>query len=179
MKNKFLLLTWLLAVPLLWGGCETTTPTPEQQLPGLTTTGENTFGCLVNGEAWLPEGGNPFGPGSKLTSQFHRPTNRLTVSGTKDGEGILEGVGFDLILSGDHEFSRLNYASFDDFYGRCEMWDTSHPIDTTTPYHFEIVSFSLEEKTASGTFSFTAVNTSCLDDTVVISEGRFDVKWAN
>ena len=66
MKNKFLLLTCLLAVPLLWAGCETTTPTPEQQLPGLTTTGENTFGCLVNGEAWLPEGGESFWAGQQV-----------------------------------------------------------------------------------------------------------------
>jgi len=177
MKNKFLLLTCLLAVPLLWGGCETTTPTPEQQLPGLTTTGENTFGCLVNGEAWLPEGGNPFGPGSKLTSQFHRPTNRLAIGASRDDEN--QYVGFTIVLFENKELDSLNYAGFDDSDDRCDIGSITHPIDTTAPYHFEIVSFSLEEKTASGTFSFTAVNTSCLNDTVAISEGRFDVKWAN
>ena len=63
MKNKCLLLTWLLAVPLLWGGCDKplfqpnkdNTEEPEE-LPPITTTGENTFGCLVNGEVWLPAG---------------------------------------------------------------------------------------------------------------------------
>jgi len=29
------------------------------QLPSITTTGANTFGCLVNGEVWLPKGSFP------------------------------------------------------------------------------------------------------------------------
>jgi hypothetical protein len=54
MKNKFLLLTWLLAVPLLWGGCdkplfktdEASFAQPDK-LPPVTTTGEGTFQCVV------------------------------------------------------------------------------------------------------------------------------------
>jgi len=30
--------------------------TLEEQLPPITTTGANTFGCLVNGNTWLPYG---------------------------------------------------------------------------------------------------------------------------
>jgi len=33
------------------------------QLPPITTTGANTFGCLVNGEVWLPKGSFPNFPG--------------------------------------------------------------------------------------------------------------------
>jgi hypothetical protein len=32
-----------------------TPPPQQQQLPPITTEGKNTFGCLVNGEVWLPE----------------------------------------------------------------------------------------------------------------------------
>jgi hypothetical protein len=31
---------------------------PEDQLPAATQTGANTFGCLVNGQPWLPSGNN-------------------------------------------------------------------------------------------------------------------------
>jgi hypothetical protein len=113
MKSKFLLLTWLLAVPLLWAGCENTTPTPEQQLPGLTTTGENTFGCLVNGEAWLPEGGNPFGPGTKLRASFHYPSNQWGVTAFKKNDITREGISFELVLEEEsNEVKNLNTAFF-------------------------------------------------------------------
>ncbi len=54
MKNKFLLLTWLLAVPLLWPGCDKPNDCPELKLPPLTTEGLNTFGCVIDGEVWVP-----------------------------------------------------------------------------------------------------------------------------
>ena len=65
MKNKFLLLTWLLAVPLLWGGCEKplfktdkASIAQPDELPPITTTGEGTFACKINGVNWQRCGGN-------------------------------------------------------------------------------------------------------------------------
>jgi len=64
MKNKFLLLTWLLAVPLLWAGCdkplfktdEASFAQPDE-LPPITTTGEGTFAYKINGVNWQRCGG--------------------------------------------------------------------------------------------------------------------------
>ncbi|WP_282774416.1 hypothetical protein [Phaeodactylibacter xiamenensis] len=178
MKNKFLLLTWLLAVPLLWGGCETTTPTPEQQLPGLTITGENTFGCLVNGEAWLPEGGNPFGPGTKLRASFHYPSNQLGVTAFKENDVTHEGISFELVLNEENsEVKYLNTAFFLDI--DCSFIDITHHLDTLSPHGFQVEFLDLEEKIVSGTFYFTAISSECQEDTIVISEGRYDIKFAN
>jgi hypothetical protein len=38
------------------------------KLPPLTTEGKGTFGCLVNGKAWLPESNTPV---PKLRSTYH------------------------------------------------------------------------------------------------------------
>lgn len=52
---KYLLLVIPLALLL---GCKKTSPAPADQLPPATQTGANTFGCLLNGQVWTPQGYN-------------------------------------------------------------------------------------------------------------------------
>ena len=55
---KKLTLILLFTIPLLALKCNND-PEPNDpidQLPPITQTGENTFGCLVDGEVWLPKG---------------------------------------------------------------------------------------------------------------------------
>ena len=47
-------------------------PAPEDQLPPATQTGANTFGCLVNGQPWTPQGYN----GMSNYSVYYDPTYR-------------------------------------------------------------------------------------------------------
>ena len=60
-KLKFYLIA-LLFIPLFSAKCtkkpiEPTPPkTPLEQLPPATQTGANTFGCLVDGEVYIPKG---------------------------------------------------------------------------------------------------------------------------
>ena len=53
---------YLLGLPwLLVAGCQKKDPTPADpaaQLPPATQTGAKTFGCLVNGQPWTPNGNN-------------------------------------------------------------------------------------------------------------------------
>ncbi len=46
----------LLAALLGLSQCKKKDPDPVDQLPPATQTGANTFGCLVNGQAWTPNG---------------------------------------------------------------------------------------------------------------------------
>ncbi|WP_372746855.1 lipoprotein, partial [Lutibacter sp.] len=58
MKKLVLILT----ITILLTACnkDNDSIAPIDQLPEATQTGENTFGCLLNGEAFLPSGGvNP------------------------------------------------------------------------------------------------------------------------
>jgi len=53
MKKKISLLSFLLLIILLANCCE---KDDDSRLPPISQTGEGTFGCLVNGKIWLPEG---------------------------------------------------------------------------------------------------------------------------
>ena len=53
MKHKLLS---LLSIALLLMQCKKDEPSPEEQLPAATQTGANTFGCLINGQTWEPNG---------------------------------------------------------------------------------------------------------------------------
>ena len=68
--NRCLWLLSLAALVLLCTQCKKTnssTPQTElEKLPPITKTGANTFGCLVNGVAWLPNGSRPQNGGSNL-----------------------------------------------------------------------------------------------------------------
>ncbi|WP_210514209.1 hypothetical protein [Hymenobacter terricola] len=82
--NKLLFFLALLAL-LTQGGCNKKDPAPDppasplDQLPPETQTGQHTFGCLVNGQAWTPAG-SPFG-GPLFTTQYFN--QQLTVSASR------------------------------------------------------------------------------------------------
>jgi len=75
MKTKTIIYTFLLLLVLTVQRCQCKKddtipkpmPTPQPIpcdtcLPAITTTGQNTFGCRVNGKVWLPQNGS-FQPG--------------------------------------------------------------------------------------------------------------------
>ena len=51
------ILTPFLAILLIAASCKKTKTESESpdQLPPITQTGANTFGCLINGNVWLPK----------------------------------------------------------------------------------------------------------------------------
>ena len=58
MKNSLLILILILSMSCCKKDDDNLTPL--DQLPPATQTGENTFGCLLDGEAFIPSGGtNP------------------------------------------------------------------------------------------------------------------------
>lgn len=52
MKTKLILLL-LLLTPLLYS-CESIFGEDEPELPPITTTGEDTFGCKIDGKVFVP-----------------------------------------------------------------------------------------------------------------------------
>jgi hypothetical protein len=65
------------------GSCE---KDEEPQLPPITQTGAGTFGCLVNGDIWLPESTISFPAYPKVSAQLNRSNgNRIWVFGASQG----------------------------------------------------------------------------------------------
>ena len=178
MKNKFLLFTWLLAVPLLWGGCEKPLFQPNkddteepEELPPITTTGENTSGCLVNGEVWLPAGPDRYNRGvDENTGQFIFTASKARYQ----NDGIYEIVGLNGTVSVS---SRVTKNFFLSCSTSSETLFTGYRMDSVFDNSLEFLRIDTEANIASGTFEFTAVNEYPPYDTVHVTQGRFDFNY--
>ncbi|MEQ8704857.1 MAG: hypothetical protein RIC19_13100 [Phaeodactylibacter sp.] len=195
MKNKFLLLTWLLAVPLLWAGCNwfgndddeiTIKPIDwetEETLPEMTTTGENTFGCLVNGEVWRPKGGPYFGLDAQLSFSYHEPSGGFYLRARKrelnDSFELEQTITISSVFHTQSDSSTVRQAHFFDD-AICESGDVLNPMyaDTSLGFEFQIIYLDESQNIISGIFDFEFVKENC-QDTIRVTDGRFDIKYAN
>ncbi|MFT7118588.1 MAG: hypothetical protein ACI9LF_000967, partial [Flavobacteriales bacterium] len=59
LKNKIMKTIYILLIALLATTCDSDDPVdPASLLPPITTTGENTFGCLIDGKFFRPRDGS-------------------------------------------------------------------------------------------------------------------------
>lgn len=157
--------------------------TELEKLPPITQTGANTFGCLVDGVAWLPNGSKPQTGGPNIQvyvdptfqggrfsitgHQYHIPGSDISIgSATCTSDGIFN-------LS-----SSSNLASYyQTILGSlpCQLSTTDAGIFKTG--FLNISKYDLTTGIFSGTFEFKLYNSqSSCGDTIRITDGRFDVK---
>ena len=175
MKINLLL---LLALALLLTQCqkEKADPDPASPLPAATQTGANTFGCLVNGQPWLP-GGND---GTSNYSVYYDPTyaqgtlNIATYRITNNGTDVqnlvlysdsLRSAGIYKIRSKSH-----HQGAFSNRLTGC-TYDATDP-STYGRGTLTITRLDYKVGVVSGTFSFTLAKAGC--DTIKVTQGRFD-----
>jgi hypothetical protein len=180
---KLIRLLLVLIFPLFSMGChwfEKDDPTPLEQLPAATQTGANTFGCLLNGQAWTPKGR------IGLVSNFfldYDPTYRkgtLSVAGYRylknDASDVQDiGLGSDSITApGTYplEDSIHQTVIFLDRKTGCEYLQIGTPFRSGT---LTITKLDMTKRIISGTFEFTIFKPGC--DTIRATDGRFDGKF--
>ncbi|MDQ2770914.1 MAG: DUF6252 family protein [Bacteroidota bacterium] len=172
MKTYLLLLAALLGL----SQCHKKDPEPVDQLPPATQTGANTFGCLVNGQGWTPQGYNGRSNYSLVYDAGYRngtlniSTYRYGGNGSPDVQYItlasdsLKAIGrYPLTIPHHQE------ALFSDSRTKCEFLggDPYYRRGTLT-----ITRLDLQAGIISGTFEFTLAKPGC--DTIKITQGRFD-----
>lgn len=185
MKKIKTLICILLTTTLLAASCKKTKPTTAltelEKLPPITQTGANTFGCLVDGKAWLPNGSKPQTGGSNIQvyvdSTFQG--GRFSIVGhqynnfqSKVGFGSANCTNagyFDISLPSNG----IDYNRFINNVNTCEY--SSFDQGTYRRGFFNISRYDLANGIFSGTFEFTIKSQSC-GDTIRITNGRFDVK---
>ncbi len=152
---------------------------PVSALPPETQTGANTFGCLVNGQPWTPQGNN----GSSNYSVSYDPTYR---------KGTLNVGCYRYIGSGANDFQTVGFFS-DSIPGKgiyslavakhqeglfTDLTKTTCQFPGSDPYYrrgsLTITRLDLKVGIVSGTFAFTLYKPGC--DSVRITQGRFDRK---
>ena len=150
------------------------------KLPPLTTEGKNTFGCLVNGKAWIPEtDGGLFN--EKLSVRYENGGLNLSARIRNDKENLHKSI----IVTAN--FTNLGKYQIPPppFSGEIYFDLNNVPIGTTacTRYkclpentEIEILYTDISQRIISGKFSYKNLKNDC-GDILNITEGRFDVRY--
>ena len=176
----FLRCLLVLVTGLLLGTCSQQEPLPKD-----TQTGQNTLGCLINGKAYIPDGGKPFSGIKPVNGGFLQMYNpiRLGINVrcySQDKQRLTLYLN-DYKL-GKHPLNRnpgtipaALYATLDaNDYGLYES--SEGDAHATSSVHTGYINLTKADTTTgivSGTFEFQAAT---LDGkTVYVTNGRFDV----
>lgn len=159
-------------------------------LPPITTTGENTFGCYIDGNLLTPRNGTGYqGASDDGMSWWSDSQERdLTIRDYKSGTGGMLNFHFDdIALHGEGEFT-INESLCDYYLSNnnnnisitCSWWDANTQANrwycsmensgTVTILKYDPVNTIL-----SGTFSCSMQEKTNPDHIIEITEGRFDL----
>ena len=189
MKNKSLsILCAIIILCFCFAQCKKTntpdTPKTElEKLPPITQTGANTFGCLVDGVAWLPNGSKP---------QTGGPNIQVYVDPTfQEGAFYITGYQYNgqyqFVSIGSYKCTNSGFFSSDSSSNNFGCKRTIYggmSIEIRTPENgfyrkgnFIISRYDLINGIFSGTFDVKLYkNDGTFGDTIRITNGRFDVK---
>ena len=181
MKTKLFLLA---AIALTLSCCnkdEDPTKKPIDLLPPATQTGEQTFGCLINGEAFVPP---TFGNNApSVFYQFVDGAYTFGISGRSYTRGALHSIiigGLEVppMIETAFALKSFNNGNFYSLYdieiqGNAETYYTNDDMQgILTITHFDQANFII-----SGTFSFTVLDADANE--INITNGRFDMNYTN
>ncbi|WP_151089369.1 DUF6252 family protein [Hymenobacter baengnokdamensis] len=169
----------LLAALLGLSQCKKSSPDPEDQLPPATQTGANTFGCLVNGQPWTPQGYNG-------TSNYSVVYDSGVQNGLLDIQSYCYPTGINkpqsiAVISGHitkigtYSLSspQIATANYTDYNSSC-YWSSRDSATTYRRGTLTITRLDLQAGIIAGTFAFTLYKPGC--DSVRVTQGRFDKK---
>ncbi|MCF1420402.1 MULTISPECIES: DUF6252 family protein [Mangrovimonas] len=174
MKKHFTLLAYCLLFISLTN-CnkddDNTPQNPINQLPPATQTGENTFGCLVNGEPFAIENS------ANIVAIFQQGS--LFISGEIDADDRDENISIFLnndnviVENGVYDLfnSTTNSGKFENQIESCDYNTTNGSLGTLTITHFDEVNFII-----SGDFQFEGYSDEC-SNVINITNGRFDMQY--
>jgi hypothetical protein len=155
--------------------CEKQPELPKKgKLPAITQTGAYTFGCLLNGEIFIPR--NLFS--TSLSMSYDSYSGYLRINA--DYSWNFPHVNIELVID-EGLFSEGLYSLGDGFEydikktSSKETESIIYRIDTMSSHFIENTRFDLDSNIVSGLFGFTAISED-LSDTILVLNGRFDLK---
>jgi len=184
---------FFLAALCLWlflPACKKDEPQPNNHglpdytvLPPATQEGKNTFGCLVNGEVWVPR--VPVGSVTIYDKGFSFDETK----GLGYGYGnctLLEmpiddwmSIGFGKSYFQPTEFNTTNDTSyakaFSILFRRGNIYYRPDEGQTLTSNRFTLTRIDTVRNFISGTFEFTLYSDNPLQAPIEVTDGRFDL----
>ena len=154
---------------------------PVDQLPPATQTGEETFGCLVDGKVFIPSGSSLGGPVLDCVYQFIDGEYYLSLQGNRRKDGMLQGVTlgtFKLKIeqSGVYSLSdNIDGNAFGGWWFNPNSEYTFLYTSSTNIGKLHITTLDETRQIVSGTFWFDIFLPN--GEIVEIREGRFDMPY--
>lgn len=178
--NSFLI---LLITVALFISCKKDDVPPMEQLPPATQTGKNTFGCLVNGKAFIPKGSMFSGPILQSYYQYVDGEYYFHVSAADKSEPSnifsvrINAKNFQITKAGSFEFAEpvIDGKPIGTYANTSNAKSKEYNTSTALAGELKITHFDLEKQIVSGTFWFDAVNQA--GEKVEVREGRFDMHF--
>jgi hypothetical protein len=183
----------LLGIMLVYGNCkfETKEVIPEDIsiLPPVTDNGANTFGCLIDKVVWVNKGSSTSGVNiynstfvysrQKDSTIIDIKGNMYTYDGKSDdnfslgfsGKGIPK-VGLTYVLEKDAKMRMEYYKRLNNSNVYVISKNPNPELNTITFTKVDTLS-----KIVSGRFEGKLVNSTSNNNTLNVSDGRFDIKF--
>ena len=192
MRNSFLILSFLAFLLLTTTQCKKDTVDQLSLLPPATTTGANTFGCLVNGAAMLPKESKP-----SLSNPYYTPATqvifdsevRIQLAGNNTGLPAeymcfyiynIYNSGDTIYTWGNATYGAQYYPYYSQLWGiflnpKTLKYDWYGTYDNSG--YLNVTRFDVTAHILAGTFNGKLVTRDNQTDTISVTNGRFDLKW--
>jgi len=182
MKKLLLLLTIISSFSCCNNDDDNTPTNPIDQLPPATQTGEQTFGCLINGEPFIPPS---FGSNSPSAFyQFVDGAYTLGINGSTGGGNttkfiIIQGLDVDQLIETNYLLESENSDKFSAIYsfGGGNIIPQTLITEDENAGTLTITNFDQDNFIISGTFEFTVLDSN--GNNINITNGRFDMNYTN
>jgi len=171
MLQKIIPLLFITSLTACEGCKDDPSPKTElEKLPPATQEGKYTFGCLVNGKAWVTE--------TSIDVVVSYQNTIFQMSAHLNNKEINQIIDIILIeadlLVGTYTLTddQKKYVEVYDFETNC-----SYKTDLQNIGILEITKIDAQNRIISGAFEFNVTQTTC--PTLTATNGRFDVTYAN
>jgi hypothetical protein len=170
---------------IISSSCKKHVITPQDELaklPPATQIGANTFGCLVNGVAFLPDGSNfSLGPIKQCNYVYTGGGYHFTVAASNEADNNLIKnviVGTDSLAIAEGQTLTLKTFTAGNATALYTLDTniggvTQYVTNNTVSGQLTITKIDSVKDFVSGTFYFTAVNDK--GEKVQVTDGRFDM----
>ena len=143
------------------------------RLVPITQTGAGTFGCLLNAELWIPEA--VFEEEAVDARYFDSKnttivTDKQPISDNRDQRIVIGSV---FTVGSKTSLKSLSKWTDSNRSGECRRIY----VDTTMTNYMLVTHFDQSNKIISGLFEAIMTNPDCPQDTIKITEGRFDLRY--
>ena len=153
---------------------------PADVLPPATQTGEQTFGCLINGKPFFP---TKFGNGRpRAFYQYVDGAYTLGISASRKADDPSKSFNLGALDIEGLQTGTYTLESFEsgNFFAEYYL-DGGIVLDTSTGENgygtLTITRFDDQEHIISGTFEFTVQGNN--GELIKITDGRFDLNYSN